>query len=68
MKAIYFDMHLIRIRKKLCLRENRLGIWLGIWLVLLVFPFLELVFSGPPKDRHTYGHNIIIIIFFKLSS
>jgi hypothetical protein len=30
MKAIYFDMHLIKIRKKLCLRENRLGVWLGI--------------------------------------
>jgi hypothetical protein len=59
MNAIYFDMHWIRIRKKLCSRENRLG----IWLVLLVFPFLELVFSGPPKDRHTYGHNIILFYF-----
>jgi hypothetical protein len=56
------------IRKTLCLRENRVAIWLGIWLVLLVFPFLELDFSGPPKDRHTYGHNNILFYFLKLSS
>ncbi len=61
-------MHLIMIRKTLCLRENRVAIWLGIWLVLLVFPFLELDFSGPPKDRHTYGHNNILFYFLKLSS